>query len=266
MKTFDSGFLYRKYSNEIYPYIEDFRGATFLGERLEQKAYNSLPKVRDDPTPATSLQWDNLIILDACRLDAYKEVRGVENVGSRVSVGSRTTEYVKKTFSGNTFKDTVLITGNPYFSLGNFRELTGRELGDVFHEVFHVWDTDWSEQYNTVHPSSIVEKAELAERLFPGKRKILHFMQPHCPFLTLDFNEAYGYRRLDDRRDVWRNYLDNLRLAVDWFPELKQVFSGRTVITSDHGELLGEYGLHGHRKEGSTAAVLRKVPVEVIAK
>jgi hypothetical protein len=57
--------------------------------------------------------------------------------------------------------------------------------------------------------------------------------------------------------DLHRAYMENLRLVLDEVETLLDSFRGKTVITSDHGELLGErlpgipvkdydhwYGLH----------------------
>jgi len=47
--------------------------------------------------------------------------------------------------------------------------------------------------------------------------------------------------------ELWDAYLDNLRVALDSIQILlKNIDAEDVVITSDHGELLGEFGQYGH--------------------
>ncbi|MFQ5885465.1 MAG: hypothetical protein ACE5IO_10250, partial [Thermoplasmata archaeon] len=48
-------------------------------------------------------------------------------------------------------------------------------------------------------------------------------------------------------------------LALDWVMRLVQVLKGRVVITSDHGNLFGEYGLFRHPR-GLYLPELTQVP------
>jgi hypothetical protein len=43
-----------------------------------------------------------------------------------------------------------------------------------------------------------------------------------------------------DRDDLWRAYGDNLRLVLDAVEDLLADVEGRVVLTSDHGNMLGE--------------------------
>ncbi|MBN1796642.1 MAG: hypothetical protein JW804_08215, partial [Sedimentisphaerales bacterium] len=62
-----------------------------------------------------------------------------------------------------------------------------------------------------------------------------------------------------------RCYEENLRRALDAVRFLVEHLSGRVVVTSDHGELLGERGLYGHGA-GSDEPILREVPWLVLDK
>ena len=65
---------------------------------------------------------------------------------------------------------------------------------------------------------------------------------------------------------VLRNaYKANLRFVLEQVAELIKHLSGRIVITSDHGELLGENGCYAH-PQNSDNPILREVPWLVIDK
>jgi hypothetical protein len=66
-------------------------------------------------------EWDLLIILDACRYDAMcavaDEYPWIEDVGSIVSVGSTSFEWLPMTFRrrhAETIAETAYVTSNPY--------------------------------------------------------------------------------------------------------------------------------------------------------
>jgi hypothetical protein len=59
------------------------------------------------------------------------------------------------------------------------------------------------------------------------------------------------------------HYRKNLEYVLPHAKKLVAELGGKTVITSDHGELLGDEEMWGHPKD-STAEKLRKVPWDVI--
>src|SRR6056297_1717045 len=61
-----------------------------------------------------SEDWDNFVILDACRYDIFRnqsELPG--HLESRTSKGSSTVEFLKANFDGRDLRDTVYVTANP---------------------------------------------------------------------------------------------------------------------------------------------------------
>jgi hypothetical protein len=222
---------------------------------------------RDGAVRVMDEDWDTLVLLDACRADLFEQVAdrdaydGYRRVTSR---GSTTREWVRQNFTGGQFGDTVYVTANPYVS---------REAGDAFHRLVEVWDSDFDEAAKTVRPEAVVEAAIEAHREYPDKRVVVHLMQPHHPFVgehELAFagwqiegetHDASGdggdgagaaertrpYTPWDalwmgavDRDDLWRAYGDNLRLALSAVDDLLAAVEGRVVLTSDHGNMLGE--------------------------
>lgn len=243
------------------------------GMALYYLALQQVEKIEKEPDSIFSYDWDNLVILDACRQDTFEEVTGMS--GSRITKSSMSRGFVKENFSKGDYSDIVYITANPFFAEENFEKLTGRKPEDVFHEVFHTYETDWDEEEHTVMPESVYRDAETAEKLFPDKKKIIHFMQPHHPFIGFDMVEKgfediiekgidksewdLAMRGEIDHETVYSAYRENLKKAMPYVSKIAG-FEGKTMVTADHGNMMGENGLYWHPPK-SSARALRHVPM-----
>lgn len=235
-------------------------------------------------------EWDNLLILDACRYDMFERLNDIPgSLESRRSNGSATREFVHNTFVGQTFHDTVYVTANPFVSM---------DVGNAFHAMINLWQSDWNDDLGTVEPK-VVRRALLeAAEQYPNKRLIGHFIQPHHPFIgpfgRREINMTVGNenarrralgdgRGSDDRADtVWllaergdldvetlvQAYNENLEVVLPEVRATVDALDGRTVVTSDHGNLVDEpsYGVlsTGSRRfahpKHATAPELVRVP------
>lgn len=198
--------------------------------------------------------WDNLIVLDACRYDLFKEHNTIDGELSSVeSRGSATHEWLYGNFHGRELWDTVYVTGNPML----YRR---RDDVDVeFHGVIEVWQGDgWDEEEGTVLPGTMADAVREAAKAYPNKRLLCHFMQPHYPFIGSNGGFGQGFimeeeetnqepwlqlkiDRLDVGREaIWDAYVDNLRIALPAVRGLIKELDGKSIVTSDHGNMLGE--------------------------
>ena len=233
--------------------------------------------------------WDNLVILDACRYDQFETHNTVDGrLEARTSLGSATHEFLPKNFEGTTHHDTVYVTANPMYRT--------KDLNDVFHAVVDVWNFAWDDDVNTVRPEAVVEAARDAYESYPNKRLIVHFMQPHYPFIgdsaddigshagfELTYREAKGevpdhdsqvvWDKLDagtvSEELVWKAYDENLEVVLPYVEYLVDAFDEKTVLTSDHGNLVRErLTWFGPRESGHPPYTycdsLRKVPWLVV--
>lgn len=191
--------------------------------------------------------WDTLILLDACRYDMFRErVPFGGKLESRISLGSTSEEFLKQNFADGEFHDTVYVNANAYLpKLGLNRD-------ETFHAVIDLLE-DWDDELETAHPKTVTQAAFDANRQFPNKRLIVHYMQPHIPFIGKygrDLQESIDYRsvwksfRTGDATvthdDVWRAYNENLEFVFQYVRKLLNNLDGRTVISADHGNLIGE--------------------------
>lgn len=267
--------IYREYKYKLFPKISHLRGTTKLKNLLEQIAQLRMERIKKQEITAISdREWDNLIILDAARHDTYCETINPE-AKSRITAESHSKGFIRENFSEGDWSDTVVITANPFYNEEEFRELTGKNPEEKFETIFQVWKTDWNEEKETVMPQKIIERTKTAEKLFPNKKKIIHFMQPHYPFIDSELeNSGFGDALIEDQNeDVWtkaeqknlshskvvKEYKKNHKILENHLNELKRFLKGKTIITADHGNLLGERGFYGH-PGGSNLEALRKVP------
>lgn len=272
--------IYKIYKHEIYPRISFLRGSHRILTMLISLNSRNLQKIDEKPESIFDKgDWDNLLLLDDCRLDTFEQVFGESDY--RISLGSATPEYIKETFTEGDFSEIVYVTGNPHFYPDIFKDLTGRDIEDVFHTVYNTYETDWDEENGVVLPEPLIRDAKNARKMFPDKKIIVHFMQPHVPFLTSELEQSGNHsvsnqaskgdkKQLEseikraekgkiDNKEVREHYRENLEFIKNDIQKLSKELEGKTVITSDHGELLGEQGLWGH-PGNSYIEILRKVP------
>jgi hypothetical protein len=199
--------------------------------------------------------WDNLLILDACRADMFDgEPPFGERVSTRLSPGSESWEFMQSSFDGRTLHDTVYVTANPH---------TSELPSDTFHAVINLLDHHWDDQAHTVLPETVVEETKRVFAEYPQKRIITHFMQPHVPFIG-DLGRRIEQRGIlgedEETPRVWDRlrqgtvnartaraaYRENLELVLPYVAELMQELGGRSVVTADHGNVFGRLGVYGH--------------------
>ncbi len=128
-------------------------------------------------------QWDYLIILDACRYDYMEQVWQNFFTGKfskKISIGSSTLEWRDKTFR-EYYSDVIYISTNPYInSLASVKGFAGKEH---FYKVYDVWRDHWDRDTNAVLPGAVTKAAIDAIKQNPDKKAIIHYVQPHEPYI-----------------------------------------------------------------------------------
>ena len=164
--------------------------------------------------------WDVLVLLDTCRVDALREVASeydfLENIEETWSVGSTSKEWVEQTFTqqyAGEIANTAYITGNPFSNtLLNERERT--EYGST-HSTW-LDRSDWANKFikddvvdgeslghleplwgttgpdapfeESQHPKALTDYTIKAARAGEYDRVISHYMQPHSPYFASSTN------------------------------------------------------------------------------
>lgn len=197
--------------------------------------------------------WDNLLILDGCRHDALAEQLDDYDLGgslqSRISPGSSTREFLAGCLDGKQLDDVVYVTASTML----YQESVFRERIDVeLHDVVDVWEEGIEYGEDGVMPETVARRAREAHERYPNKRLVVHFVQPHAPYLGERGRELFpefapnplserfrGVRDTDDNT-LWTVYRENLDLVLEEVDDLLPELTGRTVVTADHGMLIGE--------------------------
>lgn len=227
--------------------------------------------------PLYDRDWDVAIVLDACRYDLMTEV-----VSQYPVIRECDPFYIRSSHSGNFIRqnfneprfaehvsNTAYITGNPQTA----NHYTGEQ---EFEHLDEVWRDEWDDELGTVRPESITRRAIGYYRDEEPERMILHYMQPHYPYVPEPFGPESGMKPNSEgtdnafdllqrgeisREEHWRRYRENLEYVLDHLVEtlLENLQADDVVITADHGNLFGEYGLYAH-PVGVPLPQLRRVP------
>ncbi len=215
-------------------------------------------------------EWDVLVVLDACRADLLQSVAPefdfLGDVDTLRSVGSSSSEWLENTFEGNPETGrTVMVTGNTWTD----RYLTA----DAFGALDEVWKYAWDDDLGTVPAEAITDRAIALAREREPDRLVVHYMQPHHPFVPEPLSGDDGMARTGSHSSesnpwillrrgdvsaeaVWSAYEANLRYVLPEVATLVEDVAGRVAITADHGNLFGEWGLYGHPMHTPVPALL----------
>ena len=245
--------------------------------------------------------WDLLILVDSCRWDLMEEVVDeydfLEPYDTFVGQSSHSREFLHKTFKENShsglakvpvwkqiiqdpddieifkkhfhMKDDPEINQTAYITWNMFSEMLD---GDQFYHFASLGWQEWEYSDNIMSPRKLTDYTIDFLRRDDPKRTIVHYMQPHNPFRNSDAIESSNniWERIQrgekSRDEAWDEYKDNLRWVLDDVELLLENVDAETVvISSDHGNLIGEWRCYGHRPYVPIKAVKRVPWVETTA-
>lgn len=190
--------------------------------------------------------WDNLIILDAARYDEYAMHTPFDTpVEPVISRGATSSEFIVGNFSNRQLDDTVYISVNPHFA--RLRD----EINSHVHAYIALHNSKHRDAVGglTTRPETVNEISRSAAEDYPNKRLIIHYLQPHQPYLgeaaSTEINHGHGLIDTIRKNDISPSklreyYRENLNLVLEQVTALLPHLMGKTVVTADHGEILGE--------------------------
>ncbi|MCH7662009.1 MAG: methyltransferase domain-containing protein [Euryarchaeota archaeon] len=253
----------------------------------------------DQTTLIHERDWETLIVLDSCRYDYFEALypEYFEGVLRRVrSPVDPENGYATSTWCNGTFTEryddiTYLSTT---LRINSRMAIDGFHAGERFDTVVDLWESGWNEAYGTVLPETVADAVRSERERDRTERTIVHYSQPHFPYLSRDppaavkdndlekrttrtfraravvgskvrhalgdggsrkLLETLGMGPLNPMDEILRNYgpatmeeayRENLEGVLESVASLVAELPGKTVITADHGELLGENGYYGH--------------------
>lgn len=222
--------------------------------------------------------WDVLLVLDACRWDALAEVSDEyewlpEDVPSVTSRGTYSRDWMQENF-GPEFDEekarTAHITWNAF---------SDYELDETnWYSLNEVWRDVWDDERGLLPPRPITDRAIRTWRDTGADRTLVHYMQPHAPYRSVEGIEALTKEdvgKIDasprtvwdllregelTKEEAWEAYLDNLRWVLNDLELLiENMDAENVVLTADHGDCFGEWSLYGH-PHGIPVPELKRVP------
>jgi hypothetical protein len=129
-------------------------------------------------------QWDIAIVLDACRYDAFKEVYEkylpVGRLEKRFGA-SDTLDWLRSVFKGNVMNNVVYVSAHPGINSKGVEWVDFNAI-EHFYKVYDAWLSAWNWHIGTSLPDDVAEVAINALNECPGRKTIIHFMQPHFPY------------------------------------------------------------------------------------
>jgi hypothetical protein len=150
------------------------------------------------------------------------------------------------------------VSNNPWYE-----QLSSLDLD------FHAYHPSYSRRIGDFEEAlnNLLTVIEEVTDTYQNKRLLIHVGLPHEPYIGPTAQEYPILKRSDPPAEVIseidhkypdkifeRAYRENLRIGLEVAEKLYEQLSGKTVISSDHGELLGEryltmpfkqYGHHG---------------------
>jgi hypothetical protein len=243
-----------------------------LRRRCKGALYSPIIKRRYGGENFMEKDWDNLIILDACRPEFFREYNNIDGrFEKKVSLGSTSGEFFFNNFNNQQYHDIVYVTGNIHIESID---------SDSVHRAIKTYAEDQNHKRGWL-PEATIDASLTAYQDYPNKRFVFHFMQPHAPYIgergetmrrkvtdkyDVKFNnileddedmnsdsgelnnllEAFeaGYISRNDMYDV---YSENVNIALKSAEYLLNHIEGKTVITSDHSESFGDFNqVYGH--------------------
>ena len=234
-----------------------YRAWKWLAQRRSTVGWSGDLFDRIERTP-----WDLLIILDACRYDTLSGISDCAVVERAISPVSATPGFLAASAERKVFGGADYVSANPQTNRRN--PVPGGTLVDVS-------ESGWDEHLATVPPAPVYEEA--LSRLDSSRPVVAHTLQPHFPHICqvgesivpvpggfhpeemdgdvdgdLKMQQALASGKGSLRR-ASRSYAVATAFAWDraLAATIEALDQGFTVcLTSDHGELFGEWGLVEH--------------------
>jgi hypothetical protein len=243
-------------------------------------AWNTITSRYPIGTNVFEKEWDVLILLDTCRVDALQSVASeydfLTNVESLVSVGSTSSEWIANTFREeylDVINNTAYVTGNGHSQ----RVLSNQVYPDpqyqtpgwpikmnfVHERDLLLLDQPWAyveeDEPGHVSADAVTDRTISVGREYDWDRIVVHYSQPHSPYVSnaiMEDRELFSYeddpfpelREGNVSKDVvWEAYISELHGVLESVETLlKNIDAPKVAISADHGEAFGEWGMYGH--------------------
>jgi len=274
-----------KNPTEVPPHIYDKLSNAYKGVELETyRRYHRIPYQRELITEFVESDSFCLIILDACRYDVFDNNIDEYLDGELQLVwgsGRWTGDYAVRTWQK--YYQLTYFASIPVVSDAHFNRIDQDfKPSKHFENLVRCWDSEWDPELGTVPANRVTDCAIQYLLDTDSPQIVVHYAQPHVPYIgdteilpweggsdkniqerlddgtqpTIKFYEMIRKGEISNKK-LQKAYEDNLRYALSEVVRLVQRINCPVIITSDHGEHLGEKGRYLHKTDSN---ILRRVP------
>lgn len=191
--------------------------------------------------------WDWLVICDGGRADSFREMYPMFLEGNYETVYNGgfgfTPNWFNCHFSGE-YDCTLFHGGAPIYAYTN--NPPNYDEREHFKSVAPWEDFEWTESHKTCPPHTVTEAVKKSD----ATRGVIRYLQPHNPYRALPNIQGEKDARRQSHSQLKIAYHDNYKWVLKEIADkLIPILDGDIVITSDHGQCLGDCRqyLHGHQ-------------------
>lgn len=263
---------------KIPPYIRTHLAAKLRLELMEFETWRRTLFLQSHLSQLKSIRSESeylLVVLDACRFDMFEErfhdyfdgdLKPVQ------SVGHDTFQYAQRAWPDN-YEVTYISGATPINSKEEKYEVEelqrlyqGYRPSDHISNIIDAWAYGWDTSIGTCPPEAVTDLAlqNISDRM------VVHYFQPHAPYIgeqseygytgstnaqpfegrppdSLIWDRVQNGEISDERlRELYASNLDRVLQEASYL--IKQLDFENVVVTSDHGEALGEFGSYAHNR------------------
>ncbi|RLE38385.1 hypothetical protein DRJ17_04000 [Candidatus Woesearchaeota archaeon] len=204
---------------------------------------------------------DIVIILDACRCDYFRKYSKID-CECVISPASYTLGWLKVVSPLFQRYEFVAISSHPYINSKGDVLGHGYDARPYFKYIVDLWNFYYDKSIGTVHPVHVYNTFKKMFNMLKKFKMLIWFLQPHLPpatrslyqYFKCDYNDIDIVKLIErgvlKDSDYVEMYIENLQLVLDYTYKIldycrdrKEVVGKREInvlITSDHGEFLGE--------------------------
>lgn len=254
--------------SKAYDYLKE----NFQPIHLLENPYLFITSRHPIGTHVFDRDWDVLVILDTCRVDALRAVSAeysfLNNIESIWSRGGTSPEWIAHTFDkkySNELSNTAYITANPhaktvledqkampehspaarrFYRYGNWDPVSVEHLGLYDPVVSYQSEIKLQGVSNlggVTPPRYMTDRTISVAREGDYDRIVAHYMQPHYPWVSNAITEGRDIQpheerperiKSEGREKVFNAYLDDLRYVLDDIKILLDNVDAETVAIS----------------------------------
>lgn len=234
---------------------EGVHGVIYSLNQVWMSVLRSLSPVFKQGTNVYEKEWDLLILLDGCRVDALdsvaEEYSFLDDRDTHRSTASTSGEWMRTTFTDeyrDEIENTIYVTANHHSS----------EVENLPFLAFEdIYNYGWDDEVGTIPADVVTDVAIQAGREYADScdRLIVHYMQPHFPSVPQpighgsDFDNVWKGLMIGRKtpEEVWESYMSNLDYVLEHVDTLlHNVNADTAVVSADHGNAKGEWGVYAH--------------------